>query len=70
MAGELSGKIAFVTGSGRGLGKTMARKLAEQGADVALHDLDWTSPSKYGEADSLDDVIREFEALGVRTVAV
>ena len=70
MAGELSGKIAFVTGSGRGLGKTMARKLAEQGADVALQDLDWTSPSKYGEADSLDDVIQEFEALGVRTVAV
>ncbi|MDB5474265.1 MAG: short-chain dehydrogenase/reductase [Devosia sp.] len=70
MPNELSGKIAFVTGSGRGLGKTMARKLAEQGADLALHDLDWTSPSKYGEAANLDEVIREFEALGVRTVAV
>ncbi|MDB5622782.1 MAG: short-chain dehydrogenase/reductase [Devosia sp.] len=70
MANELSGKIAFVTGSGRGLGKTMARKLAAAGADVALHDLDWTSPSKYGEAADLNEVIKEFEALGVRTVAV
>ena len=29
MAGELSGKIAFVTGSGRGLGRVMAERLAE-----------------------------------------
>ena len=28
MAGELIGKTAFVTGSGRGLGKLMAEKLA------------------------------------------
>ena len=33
---ELKGKVALVTGSGRGLGSVMARKLAEQGADV-LH---------------------------------
>ena len=38
---ELSGKIAFVTGSGRGLGQVMAERLAELGADVAIHDLDW-----------------------------
>ena len=70
MANELSGKVACVTGSGRGLGKTMARKLAEAGADVAIHDLDWSSPSKYGEAADLDEVMGEFQALGVRTVAV
>src|SRR5689334_16026135 len=31
---DLSGKVAIVTGSGRGLGKAMARALADQGAAV------------------------------------
>ena len=38
MTKELSGKIAFVTGSGRGLGHTIALRLAELGADFAVHD--------------------------------
>jgi NAD(P)-dependent dehydrogenase (short-subunit alcohol dehydrogenase family) len=33
---DLSGKVALVTGSGRGLGKAMARGFAEAGADVFL----------------------------------
>jgi NAD(P)-dependent dehydrogenase (short-subunit alcohol dehydrogenase family) len=33
---RLSGKIALVTGGGKGLGKAMAMALAEAGADVAL----------------------------------
>ena len=41
MAKELSGKIAFVSGSGRGLGNVMARKIAARGADVVVHDLAW-----------------------------
>ncbi len=49
MSGELTGKVAFVTGSGRGLGRVMAERLAELGADVAIHDIDWTAPAKYGE---------------------
>lgn len=70
MAKELSGKIAFVTGSGRGLGNVMARRLAELGADVAIHDLSWEATAKYGEAANLGDVAKEMESLGVRTVAV
>ena len=46
MIKELAGKIAFVTGSGRGLGRVMAERLAELGADVAIHDLTWTGPAK------------------------
>ena len=70
MTKELTGKIAFVTGSGRGLGNVMAKRLAELGADVAVHDLGWTDTAKYGEAANLGDVVREIESYGVRSVGV
>jgi NAD(P)-dependent dehydrogenase (short-subunit alcohol dehydrogenase family) len=70
MARELEGKIAFVTGSGRGLGNTMAKRLAELGAHVAVHDIRPTETAKYGEASSLSDVVREIEAMGVKSVGV
>jgi len=70
MTKPLAGKIAFVTGSGRGLGNVIARRLAEHGADVALHDIDRTAPAKYGEARDLDEVAQRFAALGVRSTAV
>jgi NAD(P)-dependent dehydrogenase (short-subunit alcohol dehydrogenase family) len=70
MSKELSGKIAFVSGSGRGLGHAMAVKIAKMGADVAIHDLSFDAPAKYGEAADLGEVARSIEAFGVRTVAV
>lgn len=70
MQKELSGKIAFVTGSGRGLGRAIAGRLAELGADVAIHDLDWTSPAKYSEAADLGAAAAQIAENGVRTLAV
>jgi 2-hydroxycyclohexanecarboxyl-CoA dehydrogenase len=70
MEKELNGKIAFVTGSGRGLGHVMALRLAQMGADVAIHDIDEASPAKYGEFASLTDAAARIAALGVRTLAV
>jgi NAD(P)-dependent dehydrogenase (short-subunit alcohol dehydrogenase family) len=70
MSKELAGKKAFVTGSGRGLGRAMAERLAELGADVAIHDLDWNAPAKYDEAADLGAVAKSLEKHGVRTVAV
>jgi 2-hydroxycyclohexanecarboxyl-CoA dehydrogenase len=70
MEKELAGKIAFVTGSGRGLGNAMAHRLAELGAHVAVHDLSATETAKYGEAATLAEVVKKIEAHGVKSVGV
>ena len=38
--GELDGKVAVITGSGRGIGEAAARKLAANGARVVVSDID------------------------------
>src|SRR5271168_3837776 len=48
----------------------MAERLAELGADVAIHDINWTAPAKYGEARDLEAVAAEIAKHGGRVVAV
>lgn len=66
----LSGRVALVTGSGRGLGKAIAESLARLGADICIHDIHEDAPSQYGEARNLTSVCAEFAPYGVRVAAV
>lgn len=46
MAGVLEGQAAFVTGGGSGLGESIARRLAADGATVAVNDLDGSAAER------------------------
>lgn len=67
---NLAGQVAFVSGSGRGLGRAMAERLAAAGADVCLHDISEEAPAEFGEHASLADSARKLEVRGVRVAAV
>jgi NAD(P)-dependent dehydrogenase (short-subunit alcohol dehydrogenase family) len=52
---DLTGRVALVTGAGRGLGRAIALALANAGADVALG---------LRDAGSADDLVRSIETMG------
>jgi NAD(P)-dependent dehydrogenase (short-subunit alcohol dehydrogenase family) len=58
---DLTGKVIWVTGSSRGIGRGVAEHLAEHGAQVVVH---------ARSAEALEDVTRAVEAAGAEALAV
>ncbi len=67
---DLEGKTALVTGSGRGLGRVMAERLAARGANLVLHDRTWEAPQQYQEGAHLGEVAEAFQRFGVSVMSV
>jgi SDR family mycofactocin-dependent oxidoreductase len=73
MAGRVAGKVAFITGAGRGQGRAHAVRLAGEGADVIALDIAGPLPGiRYQQPtrEDLDETVRQVEALDRRIVPV
>ncbi len=67
--GKLDGKVAAVTGSGRGIGRAVAKALAAHGAAVVVNDLGVTVDGKKEPSSPADAVVGEIKAAGGVAVA-
>ena len=66
----MRGRVAIVTGAGRGLGRAYALLLASRGAAVVVNDLGVQPRGDDPDASVADGVVKEIEDLGGRAVAV
>jgi NAD(P)-dependent dehydrogenase (short-subunit alcohol dehydrogenase family) len=61
---DLSGKVAIVTGAGRGIGREHALALARAGAKIVVNDLGASLAGEGANEGPAHDVVHEIEALG------
>lgn len=62
MSKRLSGKVALITGASRGIGRGIALKMAEQGADIVVN--------YYSHQDEAEEVVNIVQTMGASAVAI
>lgn len=68
MTGILDGRVAIVTGAGRGLGREHALELARQGAKVVVNDYGVSLAGDGDDGSPAHDVVAEIESFGGEAV--
>jgi NAD(P)-dependent dehydrogenase (short-subunit alcohol dehydrogenase family) len=66
---KLDGKVAVVTGAGRGIGREHALALAQAGAKIVVNDLGASLAGEGADEGPAADVVREIETLGGEAIA-
>ena len=69
MTGLCEGRVAIVTGAGRGIGREHALSLARQGAKVVVNDLGGSVDGTGGDLSPADQVVEEIRATGGEAVS-
>jgi len=69
VANRLEGKVAIVTGGGRGIGRAESLLLASEGAAVVVNDFGGSAAGEGGDKGPADEVVDEITAMGGRATA-
>ena len=69
MSGLCEGRVAIVTGGGRGIGREYCLMLAQEGAKVVVNDLGGARDGVGADLGPADEVVNEIKAMGGEAVA-